>query len=87
MPDDDVAVVQVQAQRECTFTWRVLKDEVRRLAKALSQFVVPGDCVAGYMSNSFAAVVAALATMAIGAVVGDPSVYYSLLFLVVFSRA
>jgi acetoacetyl-CoA synthetase len=69
---DDTAVAIIatsESHRDVRLTFRELRRDVARAAAALrAEGVSPGDRVAGIVSNVPEAVIAALATMAIGAV-------------------
>lgn len=69
-PDDKVAIVAVAEQgRPVETTYGELRQQVANLAATLRRIgVTPGDHVAGYLPNIAEAVVALLATTAIGAV-------------------
>ena len=69
-PPDDVAVVEAREGRESrTLTWGELQRQVAAFADTLRGLgVSPGDRVAGYLPNGAAAVVAFLASAAVGAV-------------------
>ena len=68
--DDDIAVVSIsQTREEHRLTVRELRDSVRRAAATLRRLGVrPGDRVAGYLPNIDEALIAFLASAAVGAI-------------------
>ncbi|KAK9253901.1 hypothetical protein V1507DRAFT_137216 [Lipomyces tetrasporus] len=66
---ESTAVISATEFTKENVTWKELRDRVRKLSIAMREFgVMPGDRVAGYVSNNVSTLVSLLATSAVGAI-------------------
>ena len=63
------AIITIYQKGKISITWNQLRHLTRKCAGALSLYVKSGDCVAGFVGNTASAVIAALATTYLGAMV------------------
>ncbi|KHN86297.1 Acetoacetyl-CoA synthetase [Toxocara canis] len=76
-----IAVVEAKSEDEYScFDYKRIRNDVKRLATSLrAEGVSTGNCVVGYLTNSYETAVAMLATAAIGAVWSSASVDFGTL--------